>query len=98
MSRTQAPRGELPLADFRFSQDENADAVEEVADGASSTSDWVPTLIDYLYVSVTNSTAFSPTDTMPLSSRAKILMSIESISALLTSLLVIARGVGILGE
>lgn len=98
VSRTQLPRGELPLADFRFSQDENADDVEEVADGASSTSDWVPTLIDYLYVSVTNSTAFSPTDTMPLSSRAKILMSVQSVSALLTSLLVIARGVGILGE
>ncbi|OQQ13809.1 hypothetical protein B0675_26620 [Streptomyces sp. M41(2017)] len=94
--RTQALRSELPLADFRFSQDENDDAIEEVADGASGSSDWVPTLVDYLYVSVTNSTAFSPTDTMPLSSRAKIMMSIESISALLTSLLVIARAVSIL--
>ncbi|MGW1068285.1 hypothetical protein ACWD4F_27670 [Streptomyces aureus] len=94
--RTQAPRGELPLADFRFSQDENDDAVEEVADGSSGTSDWVPTLVDYLYISVTNSTAFSPTDTMPLSTRAKLLMSVESIAALLTSLLVIARAVSIL--
>lgn len=93
VSRTQAPRAELPLADFRFSQDENDDAVEEVADGASGSSDWVPTLVDYLYVSVTNSTAFSPTDTMPLTTRAKLMMSIESISALLTSLLVIARAV-----
>ncbi|MFJ7146961.1 hypothetical protein ACIQVT_01985 [Streptomyces sp. NPDC100445] len=96
VSRTQLPRDELPLADFRFSQDENDDAVEEVADGASRSSDWVPTLMDYLYVSVTNSTAFSPTDTMPLSTRAKFLMSIESVSALLTSLLVIARAVSIL--
>ncbi|MEU9137792.1 hypothetical protein AB0D33_17810 [Streptomyces sp. NPDC048404] len=96
VSRTQAQRAELPLADFRFSQDENDDAVEEVADGASVSSDWVPTLVDYLYVSVTNSTAFSPTDTMPLSTRAKLMMSIESISALLTSLLVIARAVSIL--
>lgn len=96
VARTQAPRGELPLADFRFSQDENADAVQEVADGASSTSDWVPTLMDYLYVSVTNSTAFSPTDTMPLSTRAKLLMSVESIAALVTSLLVIARAVSVL--
>ncbi|MFD6496017.1 hypothetical protein [Streptomyces sp. NPDC060188] len=94
--RTQAPRAELPLADFRFSQDENDDAVEEVADGASGTSDWVPTLIDYLYVSVTNSTAFSPTDTMPLTTRAKLMMSVESVSALITSLLVIARAVSIL--
>lgn len=97
VSRTQLPRNELPLADFRFSQDENDDAIEEVADGASRTADWVPTLIDYLYVSTTNSTAFSPTDTMPLSTRAKLLMSVQSIGALLTSLLVIARGVSILG-
>ncbi|MGW7101834.1 hypothetical protein [Streptomyces sp. NPDC054838] len=96
VSRTQAPRGELPLADFRFSQDENDDAVQEVADGSSKVSDWVPTLIDYLYVSVTNSTAFSPTDTMPLSVRAKVLMAVQSVAALLTSLLVIARAVSIL--
>ncbi|MFH9089158.1 hypothetical protein [Streptomyces sp. NPDC017673] len=96
VSRTQAPRSALPLADFRFSQDENDDAVQEVADGASGRSDWVPTLADYLYVSVTNSTAFSPTDTMPLSTRAKLLMSIQSVSALCTSLLVIARAVSIL--
>lgn len=96
VSRTQAAREELPLADFRFSQDENDDAVQEVADGASGVSDWVPTLVDYLYVSVTNSTAFSPTDTMPLSTRAKLLMSVQSIAALLTSLLVIARAVSVL--
>ncbi|MEU3861745.1 hypothetical protein AB0F03_31015 [Streptomyces sp. NPDC028722] len=96
VSRTQLPRDALPLADFRFPQDENDDAVQEVADGASRSSDWVPTLTDYLYVSVTNSTAFSPTDTMPLSTRAKLLMTIQSVSALLTSLLVIARAVSIL--
>jgi hypothetical protein len=96
VARTQYPRSQLPPADFRFSQDENHDAVDEVAAGASRTSDWVPTLIDYLYVSVTNSTAFSPTDTMPLTTRAKLLMSVESVSALLVSLLVIARGVSIL--
>ena len=96
VSRTQLPRSQFPLADFRFSQDENDDAVQEVADGASGTSDWVPTLVDYLYVSVTNSTAFSPTDTMPLSTRAKIMMSVQSVAALITSLLVIARAVSVL--
>ncbi|WNI14351.1 hypothetical protein [Actinacidiphila sp. ITFR-21] len=96
VSRTQVAREDLPLADFRFSQDENHDAVQEVADGASVTADWVPTLVDYLYVSVTNSTAFSPTDTMPLSSRAKLLMTVESVSALITSLLVVARAVSAL--
>ncbi|MFI1369442.1 hypothetical protein [Streptomyces griseochromogenes] len=96
MLRTQLPRTGLPLADFRFSQDENEGTVQEVADGSSSTSDWVPTLVGYLYVSVTDSTAFSPTDTMPLSSRAKLMMRVESIWALLASLLVIARAVSIL--
>ena len=97
VARTQGgSRRDLPAADFRFSQDENDDAVEEVAVSASGRADWVPTLIDYLYVSVTNSTAFSPTDTMPLSTRAKLLMTTESIAALLTSVLVIARAVGAL--
>ncbi|MBY8880720.1 hypothetical protein [Actinacidiphila acidipaludis] len=94
--RTQARRADLPLADFRFPQDEDDDAVQEVADGSSATSDWMPVLIDYLYVSVTNSTAFSPTDTMPLSTRAKVMMGVQAIAALVTSLLVIARAVSIL--
>jgi hypothetical protein len=85
VARTQLPRDRLPAADFRFSQGENDDAVVEVAVGSSGRADWVPTLIDYLYESVTNSTAFSPTDTMPLTTWAKLLMSVESVGALLTS-------------
>jgi hypothetical protein len=94
VSRSLRPRRELPAADLRFSQDENAGAVDEVAKSSSERSDWVPAFSDYLYVSLTNSSAFSPTDTMPLSSRAKVLMGIEATAALLTSLLVIARAVG----
>ncbi len=94
--RTQRDRDKLPPADFRFSQDENDDAITEVARGSSQRSDWVPVLLDYLYVSVTNSTAFSPTDTMPLTSRAKLLMAAESVSALILSILVIARAVSAL--
>jgi hypothetical protein len=48
-------------------------------------------------VSLTNSSAFSPTDTMPLTTRAKALMGLQATAALLTSLLVIARAVGALG-
>jgi hypothetical protein len=84
-------RKELPPADWRFSQDENDDAVVEVAVGSSKNSEWVPIFIDYLYVSLTNSSAFSPTDTMPLTSRAKAFMALQATAALLTSLLVIAR-------
>ena len=56
----------------------------------------VPVFLDYLYLSITNSTAFSPTDMLPLTLRAKALMAAESIAALITSLLVIARAVNIL--
>jgi hypothetical protein len=96
VARTQQRRDQLPPADFRFSQDENDDAISEVAAGSSKRSGWVPALHDYLYVSLTNSTAFSPTDTMPLTGRAKLLMGVECTSALIVSVLVIARGVGIL--
>jgi uncharacterized membrane protein len=58
---------------------------------------WMPQLIDYLYVSLTNATAFSPTDTMPLTPAAKWLMSTQSIVSLITVGLVVARAVNILG-
>lgn len=57
---------------------------------------WSPGFIDYLYISFTNATAFSPTDTMPLSRRAKILMAAEAGISLLTIALVAARAVNIL--
>jgi uncharacterized membrane protein len=58
--------------------------------------DWMPGLIDYLYVSFTNATAFSPTDTMPLSQAAKALMTAQSVVSLLIVVLVVARAVNIL--
>jgi hypothetical protein len=94
--RQTTKREDLPLADFRFPQDEDHDTVVEVARGSSIQGNWVPAFLDYLYLSCTNSSAFSPTDTMPLSSRAKLLMMAESTSALLVSVLVIARAVGAL--
>lgn len=57
---------------------------------------WMPRLIDYLYVSFTNATAFSPTDTMPLSQTAKVLMTAQSVVSLLIVVLVVARAVNIL--
>jgi hypothetical protein len=58
--------------------------------------DWRPTFLDYLYVSSTNATAFSPTDTMPLTRWAKMLMLAQSIIALCTVALVVARAVNVL--
>jgi hypothetical protein len=97
LARAAWPRERVPASDFRFPQDEDAARVPEVARGSSEISGWVPEFIDYLYISVTNSTAFSPTDTMPLSHRAKLLMAVECIEGLMISVLVIARAVGILG-
>jgi hypothetical protein len=53
-------------------------------------------MIDYLYLSFTNATAFSPTDTMPLTAIAKVLMAAQSLAALVTVGLVVARAVNIL--
>jgi uncharacterized membrane protein len=52
--------------------------------------------LDYLYVSFTNASTFSPADAMPLSVRIKSLMLIESIASFLTVGLVAARAVNIL--
>jgi uncharacterized membrane protein len=57
---------------------------------------WRPLFIDYLYVSLTNATAFSPTDTMPLTPRAKAIMSVQSLVSLITIGLVVSRAVNIL--
>ncbi len=57
---------------------------------------WSPNIIEYMYLSFTNSTAFSPTDTLPLSSRARILMMVESTMSLVSIALVTARAVNIL--
>jgi len=58
--------------------------------------DWRPRFSDYLYVSLTNATAFSPTDTMPVSEQAKLLMGLQSLISLVTIGLVVARAVNIL--
>jgi len=58
---------------------------------------WLPTFDDYMYVSFTNSTAFSPTDTMPLTGRIKMAMLVQSLMSLVTIGLVGARAVNILG-
>ena len=83
------PARRLPGArpsDFLFPQA----AIPELA------SEWRPTFIDYLYVSFTNATAFSPTDTMPLTRWAKVLMMVQSAASLLLAVMVAARAVNIL--
>jgi uncharacterized membrane protein len=76
-----------PYPDFQFPQMQTPDLSHD---------QWAPTFIDYLYLSFTNAMAFSPTDTLPLSRWAKLLMLSQSIVSLVTVALVIARAVNIL--
>jgi hypothetical protein len=76
-----------PAAGFRFPQDD---------EGQRDETGWQPELVDYLYVSFTNSVAFSPTDAMPMTRWAKLLMLAEASASGITILLVVARAVNIL--
>ena len=58
---------------------------------------WKPGFGDYLYVSLTNQTAFSPTDTLPLTPRIKLVMGVQGLAALITVGVIVARAVNILG-
>lgn len=75
-----------PSPDWQFPQMENPELAEP---------GWQPHLFDYQYVSFMNSIAFSPTDSMPLTHRAKLLMLSESAVSAVTVLLVAARAVNI---
>jgi hypothetical protein len=86
-ARHRAPARTTP--DFCFPQDDNSQVASE---------DWRPQAWDYVYVALTNAIAFSPTDTMPLSLRAKATMGLESAISAVTVLLVAARAVNVLGQ
>ncbi|MET0503569.1 MAG: hypothetical protein ABW172_18770 [Candidatus Binatia bacterium] len=58
--------------------------------------DWRPLFLDYLYLGFNTATAFSPTDALPLTHRAKMLMLIESTISLLTSVIVLSRAINVL--
>ena len=68
----------------------------QMADDRIQQPDWRPRFIDYLYVSLTNATAFSPTDTMPLSASAKSIMGVQALVSLVTLGLIVSRAVNVL--
>ena len=82
--RVRAEQGRTD-PDFEFPQD------------ARPRSDWSPRLSDYLYVALTNAIAVSPTDTMPLTRRAKGLMAVESLISYAVVILILARAVNVVG-
>jgi uncharacterized membrane protein len=68
----------------------------QMSDDRIQPRNWRPKFLDYVYVSLTNATAFSPTDTMPLSAWAKVLMGVQSLISLVTIGLIVARAINIL--
>jgi len=82
-------RKERKTPDFQFPQDENPELAREP---------WQPRIWDYLYVSLTAGSAFSPTDAMPLTYKAKVLMGIEATVSLVIVVLLTARAVNVLGS
>ncbi len=80
------PECEPGARDFLFPQQTDAALV----------AGWRPLFLDYLYLSFTNASAFSPTDTLPLSRWAKMLMLVQSAISLTLGLMVVARAVNIL--
>jgi uncharacterized membrane protein len=71
---------------------------QEGAPTADVPRNWEPTFIDYLYLGYSTATAFSTTDAMPLTPRAKLLMMLESAISLVTVIVVAARAINILGS
>jgi hypothetical protein len=57
---------------------------------------WRPSLIDYLFTAYTNIIAFSPTDTMPLTHRVKVLFMVQSSAALLTIVITLSRAINLI--
>jgi hypothetical protein len=58
--------------------------------------DWRPLFLDYLYLGYNTATAFSPTDALPLTHRAKMLMMIESTISLLTMVIILSRAINVI--
>ena len=77
--------GDPEARDFRFPQEDTGRPVP-----------WRPVFFDYLYFSLSNMMAFSPTDVMPFTTRAKALMGLQAITGFALLALVIARAVNIL--
>ena len=60
--------------------------------------DWQPEFLDYLFLAYNTATAFSPTDALPVTRRAKALMLVESAISLLTMVIVVSRAVSALSS
>ncbi|MGC1379715.1 MAG: hypothetical protein WA814_01685 [Candidatus Baltobacteraceae bacterium] len=82
-------RGWQGRADFTFARGDPCDGVPD---------DWQPIFADYLALAFNTSTAFSPTDTLPLTPRAKMMLMVQSLISLVAVVAVGARAINILGS
>ena len=78
----------IDAADFDF----------PTANSAKAPPNWEPSFIDYLFLAYNTSTAFSPTDALPITGRAKAFMMTQSLISLVTIVAVAARAINILGS
>jgi len=85
-----------PSARCRTSHREPDFLFPQMSTPAAAPPSWAPMFLDYLYVAFTNATAFSPTDTLPLTAWAKVLMAVQSLTSLLTVALVAGRAINVL--
>ena len=85
------------VRDFRFpQQDGSAPTQRHDGSGASTSPPWEPGFVDYAYFSLSNMMAFSPTDVLPLTPRAKLLMGYQALTGFILLALVISRAVNVL--
>ena len=81
--------GAQQMPDWRFPR-EDADE--------GSVPPWQPTYVDYLFLAFCTATSFGPTEAMPMTARAKLLMMAESLISLVTVLAIASRAIGLLGS
>jgi uncharacterized membrane protein len=86
VARRDNKRWNTEERDFRFPQN----------DGGTADPEWRPVFLDYAYFALTNMMAFSPTDVMPMTVRAKMLMAYQSLTGFVLLALVVSRAVNIL--
>ena len=81
--------GKVLTWDFQYPQQASG---QEQASGQV----WTPTMLDYFYTAYTNIIAFSPTDTMPLTHRVKLLFTLQSSISLVTILVTVSRAINMI--
>ena len=87
--------GKVVSWDFQYPQQASGPEPAPGQEQASGQA-WTPTMLDYFYTAYTNIIAFSPTDTMPLTHRVKLLFTLQSSISLVTILVTVSRAINMI--